>query len=402
MWRIALKMLMGDTAKFCGILLGLTFAALLIMQQGAIFCGLMSRTAGQINEVSGVDLWVMDPNVRHIDDVKAMMESNLHRVRGVEGVEWAVPFYKGSGRAKLNTTDANGDPVTMIESVVMLGLDDTTFVGAPTPDKIIAGDLLDLRTPDAIIIDKMQLPKYYPGEPWKDVEKLGDSFYDRFLGRDLEMNDHRATIVGVCKAPPTFGSNAVVYTTYGRAKQFVAQERKVLSFILVRTDRSWKPDDVAANIRTKTGLGAYSAAEFARRTIVFFLMNTGIVINFAMTSLLGLFVGTAIAGQTFYLFTVDNLKQFGALKAMGATNARIVGMILLQAAVVGLIGYGLGVGVSTFVADRANAGEGEIQFYVWWPLLPATAVVVVFICVFSSLLCIRRVMVLEPAVVFRA
>ncbi|MDG3008076.1 FtsX-like permease family protein [Paludisphaera mucosa] len=402
MWRIALKMLMGDTAKFCGILLGLTFAALLIMQQGAIFCGLMRRTAGQINGVSGVDLWVMDPNVRHIDDVKAMMESNLHRVRGVEGVEWAVPLYKGSGRAKLNTTDARGEPVTIIESVVLLGLDDTTLVGAPTPGDVIAGDLLDLRTPDAIVIDKMQLPKYYPGEPWEDLEALGDAFYDRFLGREMEMNDHRATIVGVCKAAPTFGSNAVVYTTYGRAKQFVAQERKVLSFILVRTDRSWKAEDVAAAIRSKTGLGAYSSQEFARKTILFFLMNTGIVINFGITSLLGLFVGTAIAGQTFYLFTVDNLKQFGALKAMGATNARIVGMILLQAAVVGLIGYGLGVGVSTFVADRANAGGGEIQFYVWWPLLPATAAVVVFICIFSSLLCIRRVMVLEPAVVFRA
>ena len=402
MWRIALKMLMGDAAKFCGILLGLTFAALLIMQQGAIFCGLMRRTAGQINAVSGVDLWVMDQNVRHIDDVKAMMESNLHRVRGVEGVDWAVPLYKGSGRAKLNTTDRDGEPLTMIESVVLLGLDDTTLIGAPTPDKMIAGDLLDLRMPDAIIIDKMQLPKYYPGEPWEDAPKLGNAFYERFLGREMEMNDHRATIVGICKAAPTFGSNAVVYTTYGRAKQFVAQERKVLSFILVRTDRSWNVEDVATNIRSKTGLGAYSCDEFSRRTIQFFLMNTGIVINFGMTSLLGLFVGTAIAGQTFYLFTVDNLKQFGALKAMGATNARIVGMILLQAAVVGLIGYGLGVGVSTFVADRANSGGGEIQFYVWWPLLPATAAVVVFICVLSSLLCIRRVMVLEPAVVFRA
>jgi putative ABC transport system permease protein len=255
--------------------------------------------------------------------------------------------------------------------------------------------------PDGIIIDKMQLPKYFPGEPWGELEKAGDASYARFLGRELEMNDHRATIVGVCKAAPTFQSNAVVYTTYSRAKQFVAQERKVLSFILVRTDPSWKPDDVARNIRAKTGLGATSAEGFARRTIVFFLTNTGIVINFGMTSLLGLFVGTAIAGQTFYLFTVDNLKQFGALKAMGATNPRIVGMILLQAAVVGLIGYGLGVGISTFVADRAAAGGGEIEFFIWWPLLPLTAVVVVFICVFSSLLCIRRVMVLEPAIVFR-
>ena len=100
---IALKMLMGDRAKFFGIVLGLTFAALLITQQGSIFCGLMLRTAGQITDITGADLWVMDPNVRYIDDVKPMIENNLYRVRGVEGVHWAVPLYKGNARAKLNT-----------------------------------------------------------------------------------------------------------------------------------------------------------------------------------------------------------------------------------------------------------------------------------------------------------
>src|SRR3954468_12989057 len=106
---IALKMLVGDKAKFYGIVMGLTFAALLITQQGSIFCGLMLRTAAQITDITGADLWVMDPNVAFIDDVKPMIENNLHRVRGVEGVEWAVPIYKGMARAKLTTyRPANG------------------------------------------------------------------------------------------------------------------------------------------------------------------------------------------------------------------------------------------------------------------------------------------------------
>ncbi len=83
---IAIKMLMGDRAKFLGIVMGLTFAALLINQQGSIFCGLMLRTCGQITDITGADLWVMDPTVRYIDDVKPMLENNLNRVRGVEGV----------------------------------------------------------------------------------------------------------------------------------------------------------------------------------------------------------------------------------------------------------------------------------------------------------------------------
>ncbi len=99
---IALKMLVGDRAKFFGIVLGLTFSALLITQQGSIFCGLMLRTCGQITDITGADLWVMDPSVRYIDDVKPMLENSLYRVRGVEGVRWAVPLYKGQARVKIN------------------------------------------------------------------------------------------------------------------------------------------------------------------------------------------------------------------------------------------------------------------------------------------------------------
>ena len=98
---IALKMLVGDRAKFFGIVIGLTFAAALITQQGSIFCGLMLRTCAQVTDITGADLWVMDPSVRFIDDAKPMLENNLQRVRGVKGVRWAVPLYKGNGRAKL-------------------------------------------------------------------------------------------------------------------------------------------------------------------------------------------------------------------------------------------------------------------------------------------------------------
>ena len=138
-------------------------------------------------------------------------------------------------------------------------------------------------------------------------------------------------------------------------------------------------------------------------TINYFMKYTGIPINFGITAMLGFLVGTAIAGQTFYNFTLDNLKQFGALKAMGVTNLRIVGMILLQALVVGAVGYGIGIGLA--------AGFGELMarvvktvppaFFMPWHIPAATAVAVGVIIVLSSLMSIRRVLVLEPAVVFR-
>src|SRR5207247_237860 len=176
--------------------------------------------------------------------------------------------------------------------------------------------------PDAIIVDSDRLQKLYPDEDWTQRPRLGKDFYRRFLRRQLEMNDHRAIIVGVCEATRTFQSNPVVYTTYTRAKTFAPQERKILSYILAKTEPGLTPDAVARRIVSMTGLGAKTSDEFMWMTINYYLRYTGIPFNFGITALLGFLVGTAIAGQTFYNFTIENIKQFGALKAMGATNTR--------------------------------------------------------------------------------
>jgi putative ABC transport system permease protein len=169
--------------------------------------------------------------------------------------------------------------------------------------------------------------------------------------------------------------------------------------VLARTEPGRTPADVAEAIKRQTGLKASTSHDFIWATINYYLKYTGIPINFGITTVLGFLVGTAIAGQTFYNFTIENLKQFGALKAMGTTNLRIVGMILLQALVVGLLGYGIGVGLAACFGIATRGGE--LAFFTPWQLLPLTGAAVVLICVLSSLLSIRRVLVLEPAVVFR-
>ncbi len=259
------------------------------------------------------------------------------------------------------------------------------------------GDLTDLRKPDAIIVDRVGLRKLYPGQGGESAKSSAE--LRKFVGRELEMNDKRAIIVGICEATRTFQSNPVVYTRYSRAKQYVPKERKILSYILAKTEPGYSAEQVAERIAKQTDLKARTSDQFMWDTINYFLKYTGIPINFGITVVLGFLVGTAIAGQTFYNFTIENLKQFGALKAMGASNGRIVGMILLQALVVGLLGYGIGVGLAA-AFGQANKGT-ELAFFTPWQLLPITAGAIVLICVLSSILSVRRVIVLEPAVVFR-
>jgi putative ABC transport system permease protein len=379
---VALKMLTGDRVKYLGIVFGVAFATLLMAQQSSIFCGLMLNTTSQIRDIEGADIWVMDPNVRFVDDVKPLLDDDLYRVRGVPGVEWAVRLYKGQSRARFQ--DGN------FQQFILLGLDDATLVGAPR--EILLGSLADLRQPDAVLIDEAGYHYLWPGEPLE-------------VGRTFEMNDRRAVIVGVCKARPTFQTFPIVYTRYSQATLFVPRERKVLSFVLAQPVPGLKAEEVCARIHEQTGLKALTRDQFFWTTIDYYLRRTGIPMNFGITVSLGFIVGAAIAGQTFYLFTVENLKQFGALKAMGVSNLRIVGMSLLQAAVVGAIGYGIGVGGAMLfgiVLGAASAQRGvALAFYMPWQILVGTAAAVALIVVLASLVSIRRVLVLEPAIVFR-
>lgn len=201
---VALRMLIGDQTKYFGIVFGVSFAALLMTQQLAIFCGLMRNTTSQIRDIAGADIWVMDKSVQFVDDVKPMSEGKLQIVRGVEGVEWAVRLYKGIGRARLG--DGN------FQQMILIGLDDAYLVGAPTPDRMIHGSVEDLRQPDSVIIDEFGWRYLYKDEPFVP-------------GKTLEMNDKRAVIVGMCVCNPTFQTFPILYGTYSQTAKFVPRTK---------------------------------------------------------------------------------------------------------------------------------------------------------------------------------
>ena len=374
---IAWKMLIGNRVKYLGIVFGVVFAALLIAQQSSIFCGLMLLTISQIRDTQGPDIWVMDKNVQFVDDIKPLSDTELFRVKGVPGVEWAVRFYKGIARARLEEGT--------YEQMILLGIDDATLVGAP--QGVFMGSIADLRKPDAVIIDAVGYKRIWPGEPLR-------------LGRVFEMNDRRAVIVGITMASKTFQSFPIIYTRYSQAVLFAPRERKVLSFVLADPSPGVPAEEVCRQIEVQTGLQALTRQQFTWKTIRYYLQKTGIPINFGITVFLGFLVGTAIAGQTFYLFTVENIRQFGALKAMGTSNWTILCMVLFQAIQVGIVGYGVGVGLAALFGV-ATKGFGRLSFFMPWQVLAITGAAVFVIVLLASLLSIRKVMVVDPAIVFR-
>lgn len=377
---VAWKMLTGDRAKYFGTVFGVAFGVLLIAQQTSIFVSLMRRTAAAVLNVRDAQLWVFDEHMQNTEEIKPLSDSELTRIRGVPGVKWAVRFFKSQTRAR-NLETGN------FRQVILIGLDDTTLVGAPV--NVLAGSLADLRRPDAFMVDKAGYEYLFGvGEPIR-------------LGRTLEMNDTRGVLVGVVEAHAPFETFPFVYARYSQAIRFVPRERKVLTFVLADPVDEETPEAVAARIQATTGLLAKTRSEMIWFQVGYYLRSTGIPINFGITIALGFIVGTAIAGQTFYLFTVENIKQFGALKAMGVTNWGLTGMVLLQATIVGLIGYGLGIGMAAAFFESTKNMTHLAGFYMPWQVAVLAAGAVLCVIVIASLVSLRKVWVLEPAIVFR-
>ena len=382
---IALKMLTGDKLKYLALVAGVAFAALLITQQASIFTGYTLRTGAWIRDTSGTDLWVMDPQVEFSDDIKPMNEMALQRVRGVAGVAWAVPMYKGYLQARL----PDG---TKLQTRV-IGLDDATLAGGP-PAVLGGGSLADLRADKAVIVNAADAAA---GGPLSLTKNGGRALV---VGDRIDLNDHEAVIVGTYRKSDEFFWEPVIYTTYSRALAMAPRTRKQLQFVLAKVAAGEGPAEVAERIKADTGLEAHTNADFEWMTASYVLTKTGILINFGITIALGFVIGLLVAGQTFYTYVLDNLRYFAALKAMGTANATLLRMLCVQVLTVGGIGYGLGVGLAALTG--LAFAKGGLAFEMPWPIPVIGGVAVIGCCLFAGLLSVVKVLRLEPGVVFKA
>ncbi len=371
-------MLTGDAQKFYGLLFGIAFSTLLITQQLTIFVNLIERGASGVYNAPEAEIWVMDPVSRTTEVNYAMPSTALDEVRSVKGVEWAVPHLRAPASVRSSTGD--------LEGVQIVGVDDATLIGLP--ERLLEANKSILSQPDTVLIDDV------------GITNLFESGEDP-IGQRLELNDQRAIIRGVADAIPSFTSQVTLYTKYSQALNYVPGTRNRLTFVLVGIKDGESAEAVAQAIEDQTGLKAETRAEFAQAGVNFIIENTGIPLNFGITVALGFIVGVAIVGLTFSLFIRDNIKQFGALKAIGVTNRKIAGMVVSQAAMVGSIGYALGViGTVLFILGFSENPTFK-GFYIPWQVPFVSMVAVIVILSLTGWLSLRSVMRTEPAAVFR-
>jgi putative ABC transport system permease protein len=384
MIRLAIKMIMGDRLKYLGLLIGLAFAATLITQQASIFMGYTQRTWAFIDDTPHADIWVMDEQVRFTEDSKPLQDVVLYRTRGVPGVDWAMPMY----RAQLPVRLTDGS----LEMTNIIGVDDATLLGGPA--RMLDGSLEDLRQAEGVIVERRA------AEGDLKITNADGSTRPLRVGDTLSINDNAARVVGICDTRDPFYWQPSLYTTYSRALQFAPQQRKLMSYVLVGAKPGEDVNALAARISDFTGEKARTAKDFASLTMWYTLINTGILVNFGITVALGFVIGLLVCGQTFFNYVVDNARYFGALKALGVTNAKLLAMIFTQVLVVGGLGYGLGAGCAAVTGMLLKpAGVG---FFMPWQLLVGSGVGMLLICLASAGLSAINILRLEPGVVFKS
>jgi putative ABC transport system permease protein len=374
-FRIALKMLFGDRSKYLTLIMGLAFATLLINQQASFFLGLMVRATGPLQNVGQPDLWVVDPDTKWSAEYRPLEDRALDRVRSVPGVKWAEPFFNNFANIEM--------PDGSFQRCQLVGIPRSSLIGRPP--EMVEGNLEDLRGPDAVIVEigakeKLRNPK---------------------IGGTLKLNDRRAVVVGFCRAKKGFESNAVVYTTFENAVNFTPTGRARMSFLLVKAQSPEEIPAVQAKIDALGDMVALTTHQFVTRTIVWVLEETGIGINFGITIVLGFIVGVALSAAIFYQFTIENLKHFAVLKALGARSGLLTLMVLLQAIVAAAIGYGIGVGAAALAMLGINQNpSSELTPVLPWQLLAISGVAMLACVLLASVLSIHRVLTLSPARVF--
>jgi putative ABC transport system permease protein len=373
MRTLAWRNLVHDKVRLAVTVTGIVFAVVLIVVELGLFLGFTTATSSLIDR-SEADLWVTGARVPYIEQAVPFSERKLATVLATPGVARAAKYVVRFTQWKR--------PDGRQESVQIVGVEPGSGLGLPW--NLVAGSLDDLRRPDAVFVDEIYR------------EKLG---VDR-IGQVVEIRGRRARIAGFTRGIRAFTTSPYVFTTFKNAQDFADLQEDQTLYLLIKAAPG--VDLAALRVRLQARLAdvdVVTNAGFSRMTQVYWMFTTGAGIAVLLAALLGLVVGVVVVAQTIYATTVDHIREYGTLKAMGATNRYLYGVIVLQAVISAFIGYGLGMIVSVVVVRGSEQGGAAI-------LLPAPMAVgmlglTLAMCVGAAIVSINKVTRLDPAMVFK-
>jgi len=370
---LAQRNLFHDKVRLTVTLTGIVFSVVLIVVQLGLFLGFTTATSNLIDH-SGADLWITSANVPYVEQGVAFSERKLNQVRAVPGVADAQKIIARWTQWKRH--DGGEDSV----QIVGINVDDPL----ERPWNLVQGRVEDLKSPDAVILDELY------------KQKLGVTH----IGEVFEIGGHRARVVGFTRGIRSFTTSPYVFTSFKNAQNYTHLPEDQTFFILVKVAPGASVNQVRQTILAHvTDVQVLTSAEFSHMTTFYWMFTTGAGVAVLIAAVLGLVVGFVVVAQTIYATTMDHIREYGTLKAMGAPNSYVYRVIMKQAAISAVIGYVLGMIVSIFVVQGSQKGGAAI-------LMPPSMAAGMFfltllMCVGAALVSINKVTRIDPAMVFK-
>jgi putative ABC transport system permease protein len=372
---LARRNLFHDRVRFAVTLTGIVFALVLIIIQFGLFLGFTTTTSNNIDH-SGADIWIVFHGVGYFDTGRMFSERKFYEVLSVPGVRQAEKYIQNFAYWK--------KPDGGVENVQVIGFHPGSGLGEPW--NVVEGSVLDVKLEDGVIVDELYKEKL-------GVSKIGDR---------VEIGDHRARVVGFTRGIRSFTTSPFVYTSFKNALNYTRPEAREdqLAYILVTVAPGVPSREVLESLRARlTDVDIYTREEFSRRTRFYWMFTTGAGLAVLTAALMGLVVGVAVVAQTIYAATMDHIREYGTLKAMGASNGYLYRVLIEQAAWSAVLGYAFAMFAAHFIVQASEKGGALI-------LLPpamkiAMLVLAVFMCIAAALVSINKVTRLDPAMVFR-
>ena len=370
---LARRNLFHDKVRLTVTLTGIVFSVVLIVVQLGLFLGFTTATSNLIDH-SNADLWITSKNVPYVEQGVAFSERKLNQVRAVPGVTDAQKIIAHFARWKRH------DGAQESIQIVGINVDDPI----ERPWNLVEGRVEDLKSPDAVILDELY------------KQKLGVSH----VGEVFEISGYRARVVGFTRGIRSFTTSPYVFTSFKNAQDFAELREDQTMFVLVKVVPGANVQQVRRELlETVKDVDVLTTSQFSRMTTFYWMFTTGAGVAVLIAAVLGLVVGFVVVAQTIYATTMDHVREFGTLKAMGAPNSYVYKVIMQQAAISAVIGYALGMIVSVFVVQGSQKGGAAI-------LMPAPMAVGMFfltlaMCVGAALVSINKVTHIDPAMVFK-
>lgn len=371
MLSFALKTLLADRGKLLTGLAGVMFSLVLVSVQGGLYLGLMRKASVLIDHCSA-DIWVGHARIENVDLAREIPELWLNRLRGIAGVASVRPYIVGKGTASL----ADGH----MEDVWIIGSDPGSMLGAAWD--FVEGSKDELKRPDGVSFDEV------------DATKLGHPH----VGDWLEVNGHRARIVARTRGITGFITMPYLFTTFETARRMAHVTPGACSFFLLKLQPGEEPDRVLTAVRHRVPQAAvYTPKQFARISQDYWMKRTGIGISFGASTALGLLVGLMMVGQSLYALALDHLDEYATLKALGAEDRHVCGVIVLQALAIAIAGSLGGLAIVAAIRKFWNSPLAPVEIPA--TLMGLAVALVVVICLAASLLPFFRIRRIDPAAV---